>query len=259
MKNIILILVLNIGTFSIVNANELTKTNFYYDIQWGHITVGNINVRLEKKNRGVKLRVKSQSEGALSILYDYQSDLVASSYKQGKIWKGNSYMVNSFFRSQRYYSKVFWDKKTGKLDFDIKPPLDLEKVYDVPKLSLTNVVDPITAMLKVLEKINRKESCEDKLGIFDGRRRYNLSTKELKKEYLTNDRPRSFKGHTIVCGLKFAPIGGHRRKSEWTPTADKFSDIKIFFGIVDKGFHMPVRMHLNRWFGTITVRLLSNE
>ena len=180
MKNIILILVLNIGTFSIVNANELTKTNFYYDIQWGHITVGNINVRLEKKNRGVKLRVKSQSEGALSILYDYQSDLVASSYKQGKIWKGNSYMVNSFFRSQRYYSKVFWDKKTGKLDFDIKPPLDLEKVYDVPKLSLTNVVDPITAMLKVLEKINRKESCEDKLGIFDGRRRYNLSTKELK-------------------------------------------------------------------------------
>ena len=55
MKNIILILVLNIGTFSIVNANELTKTNFYYDIQWGHITVGNIDVLLEKKNSGIKL------------------------------------------------------------------------------------------------------------------------------------------------------------------------------------------------------------
>ena len=259
MKNIILIFILNLGTFSIGSANELTKTNFYYDIQWGHITVGNIDVLLEKKNSGIKLKVKSQSKGALSILYDYQSDLVASSYKQGKVWKGNSYMVNSFFRSQRYYSKVFWDMKTEKLDFDIKPPLDLEKVYDVPKLSLTNVVDPITAMLKVLEKINRKESCEDKLGIFDGRRRYNLSTKQLKKEYLTNDRPRSFKGHTIVCGLKFTPIGGHRRTSEWTPAADKFSDIKIFFGIVDKNFHMPVRMNLNRWFGTITVRLLSDE
>ena len=184
---LILILLLHVGTLSIVSADELTKTNFYYDIQWGHIIVGNITVQQEKKNSGIKLRVKSQSEGALSILYDYQSDLIASSYKEGKVWKGNSYMVNSFFGSERYHSKVFWDKKTGKLDFDIKPPLDLEKVYDVPKLSLNNVVDPVTAMLKVLEKINRKESCEDKLGIFDGRRRYNLSTKELKKEYLINE------------------------------------------------------------------------
>ena len=137
--------------------------------------------------------------------------------------------------------------------------MDLEKVYNVPKTTLKNVIDPITAIIRVIEKINKDKPCDTELRIFDGRRRYNLSTKEIEKQYLINDRPRSFKGDTIVCGIKVTPMGGNRIESKWKPENDKFSDIKVFFGTAAKDFHLPVRMKLNRWFGTITFRLLGHN
>ncbi len=259
MKYLALIVALIIGTPSIAVADELTKTNFYYDIQWGHLIIGHIGVSLERKNSSIKLKVKSRSEGAISLLYNYKSDLVASSYKEDQIWRPNLYMVNSSVRNKQYYSKVFWNKKNNKLNYKIDPLLDLEKVYDVPKTTLKNVIDPITAIIRVIEKINKDKPCDTKLRIFDGRRRYNLSTKELEKQYLINDRPRSFKGDTIVCGIKVTPMGGNRIESKWKPENDKFSDIKVFFGTAAKDFHLPVRMKLNRWFGTITFRLLKHN
>jgi len=259
MKYLALILALIIGTPSITVADELTKTDFYYDIQWGHLMIGHISVSLEKKNSSIKLKVKSRSEGAIGLLYNYKSDLIASSYKEDQIWWPNLYMVYSSVRNKKYYSKVFWNERNKKLNYKIDPLLDLEKVYDVPKSTLKNVIDPITAIIRVIEKINKNKPCDTKLRIFDGRRRYNLSTKELEKKYLINDRLRSFKGDTIVCGIKVTPIGGNRIESNWEPENDKFSDIKVFFGIVAKDLHLPVRMKLNRWFGTITFRLLKHN
>ena len=71
--------------------------------------------------------------------------------------------------------------------------------------------------------------CNSSYRIFDGRRRYDLAIKELEKKYLINDRPRAFKGDTVVCGLKFTPIGGHRIESKLNSELDKFTDIHLFF------------------------------
>jgi hypothetical protein len=259
MKYVAITLTLIIAISPVAHANKLIKTNFHYDIQWGNLKIGNISVFLERKSNDIKLKAKSKSEGAISFLYNYKSDLVASSYKRNEIWRASSYIVNSKLRDKLYYSKVFWNKEDNNLKYEIDPPLDLEKVYDVPQSTLKNVIDPITAILKVIEKINKNKPCNSKLSIFDGRRRYNLSAKELENQYLVNDRPRSFKGDTVVCGVKITPIGGHWIDSEWKPEMDKFSDIKVFFRSGVKGFHLPVRINLSRWFGTITVRLLKHN
>ena len=108
MKYLTVILALIIGTRSIGDAGKLTKTSFHYDIQWGHLIIGHISVSLEKKSSSIKL--KSKSEGLISLLHNFESDLVASSYKEGEIWRPNSYMVHSSAKNKQYYSKVFWHK-----------------------------------------------------------------------------------------------------------------------------------------------------
>ena len=95
--------------------------------------------------------------------------------------------------------------------------------------------------------------------IFDGRRRYDLKIKNLGKENLINDRPKSFSGNVTICGVKMIPIGGHRLKSKWKPKQDKFSDFKIYFGKTSSGLLFPVRMNLERWFGTVVVRLINKN
>ena len=84
------------------------------------------------------------------------------------------------------------------------------------------------------------------------------SNTELESTFLKNDRPKSFNGKVLVCGLKVTPLGGHRLETKWKPNEDKFTDFKIFFGETSSGRTLPVRMNLERWFGTVIIRLIRD-
>ena len=87
----------------------------------------------------------------------------------------------------------------------------------------------------------------------------NVTSDYRVQSILKKDRPNSYNGKAIICGAKIIPIGGHRLKSKWKPEEDNFSDFKIFFGRTVSGVLFPVRVDLERWFGTITVRLLNSD
>ena len=143
--------------------------------------------------------------------------------------------------------------------YENNPIIDLKKVHPINKKNLKNVIDPITAFINVIERISIEKKCDTSFKIFDGRRRYNLKIKTLGSSFIENDRPKSFKGDVLICGLKVLPLGGHRLKTKWKPAKDKFTDFKIFFGKTISGQVLPVRMNLERWFGTITIRLLEKR
>ncbi|MDC0989641.1 DUF3108 domain-containing protein [Rhodospirillales bacterium] len=229
-----------------------------YQTQWGNAQIGNFKIKAERNNNKIKFDIESRSEGAISIFYDYKSNVVGTSVKHNQNWHSNSYTVNSIYNNKRYYSSIRWDQNRKKFFKTIEPPIDLKKVYDIFPSTLENAIDPITGLMRVLDQINHHQSCNLMLNIFDGRRRYNLATKSLGKEFLINDRPNSFTGQTLLCGVKISPIGGHRLESKWKPKTDKFSDIKIFFGVINGSTYLPVRMVLDRWFGTIIVRMLKS-
>ena len=60
--------------------------------------------------------------------------------------------------------------------------------------------------------------------------KYNIKSIEIGRQFLQKDRPNTFEGYVIICGLRFFPIGGQRIESNWRPENDKYSDIKVFFG-----------------------------
>ena len=61
----------------------------------------------------------------------------------------------------------------------------------------------------------------------------------------------------LICGLRVFPIGGHRLKTKWKPSEDKISDFKVFFGKNSSNDYIPVRVQVERWFGTIVIRLIQ--
>ena len=252
------IILLTMGNPTLCLSDIFDGLEVSYQTQWGNAQIGNFKIKIEKNKNKIKFVSESHSEGVISLFLDYKSNIVGTSVKNDKNWYPNSYIVNSNYNNKRYYSKIRWDKNRNKFDKKIEPPIDLKKVYDIPPSTLENVIDPITALMRVLDKVNHHQSCDKVLNIFDGRRRYNLETKSLGEEFLINDRPNSFTGQTLVCGVKIKPIGGHRLESKWEPETDKFSDIKIFFGIINTSAYLPVRMVLDRWFGRIIVRMLKS-
>ena len=163
------------------------------------------------------------------------------------------------------WSYKIFNQEKKKLDMTVpkshviekeKVILDLKKYHEVQKSSLVNVIDPITAFMRVIEKINEEYACDKNLKVFDGRRRYDLEIKTIGNSTIDNDRPKSYKGDVLICGLRVFPIGGHRLKTKWKPSEDKISDIKVFFGKDQNKDYVPVRVQIERWFGTVVIRLI---
>ncbi len=239
-------------------ADEYRK-NLRYDVQFSNIQVGQITVSLESKNKNISIVAKSFSEGFVDVFYSYKSNLNAIFYNNENKWFPYKFKINSIYNDKKIFTEVIWNKKTKDLKVQLDPPLNLKKVHSIIDKNLKNVIDPITALMRLMQNLSLKKSCRKKFRIFDGRRRYDVITKGFGNIFLENDRPKSFKGNAIVCGIKFFPLGGHRLKSKWKPENDKFKDIKIFFSNKEKNFNFPVRMVIKRWFGTIVVRLLKED
>jgi hypothetical protein len=238
-------------------GNE-AKKDYFFEVQFGNLIVGKAEVSLINDEKKILVKAKTKTAGFLNTFYEYQGELSSLSLKNGETWKPHKFSTNGFFKNKNRISELSWDKDNS-VSYKIDPVLDLKEVYDVNQSSLNNVMDPLTSIINVIENIKNTKTCDQSFKIFDGRRRYDLKIKSLGKENLINDRPKSFSGNVTICGVKMNPIGGHRLKSKWKPKQDKFSDFRIYFGKTSSGLLFPVRMNLERWFGTVVVRLINKN
>ncbi len=252
---IIFFLIFYIISFQVFSSN--LKDSFLYDIQFGNVIVGKVLVNIEKDNEKTIVKTSIKTEGATNYIYKFKSDIILNITKLDEMKSSKSFSVISTLNKEKRNAKLVW--KEENLEVKIDPPLNLKKVHDISKSSLKNVIDPVSSILKMIDHIKHKNSCEKQFRIYDGRRRYDLLSKKLEKSFINNDRPNSFNGDVMICGLKFIPIGGHYINSKWKPDQDKYGDIKVFFGNLSEVLFLPVRMELKRWFGTVIIRLIINK
>ena len=245
--------------FFVFNVNKAFgyKENYYYEVQFGNFVVGKSYVFIQADSSHIILNSKSKTAGFLDSLYKYEGDLYASSVRGNNQWFPKIFSASGIFNNKERSSKL--DFENNLVKYKNYPVLDFKKVHPLNQSTLIGVIDPITAFINIIEKINTYQKCDETFKIFDGRRRYDLKIKSLGITLLENDRPKSFNGKVIVCGLKVKPLGGHRLETKWRPNEDKFSDFKIFFGETSLGRTLPVRMELERWFGTIIIRLIRDK
>ena len=245
--------------FFVFNVNKAFgyKENYYYEVQFGNFVVGKSHVFIQADSSHIILNSKSKTAGFLDALYKYEGDLYASSVRGNDQWFPKIFSASGIFNNKERSSKL--DFENNLVKYKNYPVLDFKKVHPLNQSTLIGVIDPITAFINIIEKINTYQKCDETFKIFDGRRRYDLKIKSLGITLLENDRPKSFNGKVIVCGLKVKPLGGHRLETKWRPNEDKFTDFKIFFGETSLGRTLPVRMELERWFGTIIIRLIRDK
>ena len=248
--------ILILCTFFINGPACSSVENYFYEVQFGNLIVGQAEISINTSNKKIELNSKSKTAGFLNVFYEYVGELNSSSIKEANIWIPNKFFTNGIFNNKARSSDLEWGTNNS-VNYKNIPIINLKKFHPIDRESLINVIDPITAFLNVIERIRFENKCDTSFKIFDGRRRYDLKTKTLGNSFIENDRPKSYKGDVLICGLKILPLGGHRLKTKWKPIEDKFTDFKLFFGRTVSGRILPVRMNLERWFGTITVRLLE--
>ena len=237
----------------LLSDSKIDKYN--YSVQFSNLSIAKISTTVNKKINKISYSIISSSDGSLKSFYKFSSIINGySSRIRDKLFP-SIYKTFSNYKGETRTSNVEWDNYNNVLKFQNTPKLDLKKVNKIPQSSIFNVMDPFTALVNAIYNLQLNNSCINKFRIFDGRRRYDLEMIELNRSFLKKDRPKTYEGNVIVCGLRFHPIGGHYLDSKWKPENDKFSDIKLYFGFLNKKV-FPVRMEINRWFGSIITRII---
>ena len=155
----------------------------------------------------------------------------------------NKFSAGGVFNKKKRTTDITWVNDYKTVSYVNVPTIDLKKYHEVQKSSLVNVIDPITALWELLKKLMMK-ILVTKTSKFWWRRRYDLEIKTIGNSTIDNDRPKSYKGNVLICGLRVFPIGGHRLKTKWKPSEDKISDIKVFFGKNQNKDYVPVRVQI---------------
>ena len=113
-------------------------------------------------------------------------------------------------------------------------------------------------MLAVVAKVAQSGRCEVEVPIFDGRRRYNLTTQHLGETELVASDVAPFGGVATRCGLAFEMLGGGwKKKSRRWKEAGR-PEIEVFLArVLPNAPPLPVRLHAKNNFGALRIHLVA--
>jgi hypothetical protein len=122
------------------------------------------------------------------------------------------------------------------------------------------VIDPLTALLILNADAGAAPapaSCDRRLAIFDGRRRYDLLLSFNRIDHVADQ---AYEGVVLVCNLLLQPIAGHRINSTIMTYIASRRDMEIGFASI-KGTRLlaPFRLSVPTLLGTMAIQATRFE
>ena len=238
-------------------AASYQSTKLVYTVSWGNILLAKSQLDYQFGKDNARILASVDSDGFIAFFSSFQSRAKADLVLKDAGWTPKTLFMERISGSKKVQSRVAWDDDSNISSVSRMPELDLDEVYPLTVQMRMNVLDPYSAVLRLIHHIKVTGDCTKSYEIHDGRRRNRLHFKTLGTTNLTERRPGEFVGDALICSLEFEPIGGHKIDSKWRPSEKKGDEkrIKMFFGRPLQGQILPVRVEVDSWIGTVVGRL----
>ncbi|MBL6774812.1 MAG: DUF3108 domain-containing protein [Candidatus Puniceispirillum sp.] len=237
-------------------AAPYQSTTLVYDVSWGNILLAKSKLDYRFGPDKARILASVGSTGLAVIFSEFKSNAEAELVLAGGNWQPKTLMMARLSGGDTVKSRVIWDSASNVISETRIPELDLDEVYPLGDQMRVGVIDPYSAVLRLINQIEADGNCTASYEIYDGRRRSRMSFETIGAVELTKARPDEYEGSAMACRVQFIPIGGHRIESKWRgddkPDNDRF---KMFFGRPSQGQLVPVRIEVKSWIGKIIGRL----
>ena len=230
-------------------------TTLVYNVSWGNISLAKSQLDYEFGKDDARISAHVASKGVIAFFRSFKSRSIAELVHKDTGWAPKTLLMERISGKEIVKSNVIWDDTSSVVSETRVPELDLTEVHPLDDLMKVNVLDPYSAILRLLNHIERTGNCTSSYEVYDGRRRSRIYFEKIGKIVLEQDRPGVFAGSAMVCRVKFDPIGGHRINSKWRLKKGQKEWVKVFFARPLEGQIMPVRIEVNSWVGKIIARL----
>lgn len=115
---------------------------------------------------------------------------------------------------------------------------------------LRGVFDPLSALIVLARHNGAGHPCDRKIGIFEGKQRFDVVFSPLKEETIAEPKPSGQPVRAFVCRVKYMPVAGHKMNKE-TSALVKAEGIEVAFRpIPEARMLLPYRIALPTPVGT---------
>ena len=253
MRNLIMALVICLVSAEALASNH--SRTLGYNVSWGNVLLAKGQLKYEFFERNVKITANAGSGWLVAPFRTFKSYASAELAKKDSGWVPKALSMRSVYGGENKESEVIWNSAPSVISQTRTPELDLKEVHPLDGWMLLNVIDPYSAVLNLLDQINKTSDCKSSFEIYDGRRRTRLYFKTIGNTFLEQDRPGGFSGNAMVCSVHFDPIGGHRINSKWRDKPNEIDRFKIFIARPFLDQLLPIRVEVKSPIGNIIGRL----
>lgn len=164
------------------------------------------------------------------------------------------FRTESLSRDDQRWVEISYDA-AGHPTAEAEPPPEEDERDPVPEAERIGTVDPLTAVILVVDRLARTESCDGEATIFDGRRSYDASAAHLGEKDLTASDIAPFGGPAVACRLSVVPGKGFWKNPDYPPEPQ---EVTVFLQrVVPGGPPVPVRIEADTRFGGVRAHLIS--
>lgn len=227
-----------------------------YHVQWGDSQLGTATAKWTFDETSYAFDGQVATEGTLAFFYEFEGKNTLTGKISDNQFKPQSFMSESVYDDETYVINMSWPDGLQRPIFDVEPEPEKDKVHPLRRATLRGVVDPYTAMLNAMADLEKTGACNGTYRVFDGRRRSDLLVKDFGTTTLVADEDWAYQGPAHVCGTASKLIGGHRLDSDFDPKEEPdFEKVQVYIAKPDGKTLMPVRIEMNGFLGSVTVRL----
>jgi len=237
-------------------AQAADDMRLHYSVYLGGLPLGKVDVELSQSDNSYVIR----SAATTNRNFDWLVTWVASGETQGRVALGE------FLPRQHHHTSKWRDKErivtmqyapdgTVKVEKTGGRPPAAGELTPIDPASLTDSIDPMSAILTVMHRLERGEGCQTTLPVFDGHRRYDVTLTDVPARTFRASAYSVFSGMATGCRVEFTPMGGFPVNQ----TVDQKNHQAVVW-VADPagdGRIVPVRLQRTTQFGAMEIHLDS--
>lgn len=248
MRALPLAILLLAGTLpAAARADEKLAVVLKYKVFFGGMSAATIDVDIAVDRADYRITATTVSESLMNWLTSFRSraesrgglragNLQLASHHSDGMWRGNP-------RSTRIIAV-----DDGTLQTTIAPPPEDDERDPVPQEKTRGAVDLLTASLAAIRTFEQRSVCDQRVPVFDGRRRYDLVFAETTAESVKSP---YYTGPATRCRMDMDRIAGFSRRP-FLSLSDEPPVTRVWIARLDPRLPpIPVKMEVDSTVTTI--------
>jgi hypothetical protein len=206
--------------------------------------------------------IKAVTAGAIGRMMPWSVNIGSKGNISGDVLQPVEHAQTNNFQGKDRSVVLRYDGHGGFIERKVVPEAQEDQRDEVPADQTRNTLDIVSGLMAGLRAVDRTGSCNSRVPIFDGRRRFDLVYSDDGHETLESSGVAVYAGDALKCTVKVEPLAGYWKKNQkkfFTRKVngeDQVVPVEVYIARVGTAkVEVPVRIESASPFGPLVLNL----